>query len=201
MKAKFAAGFQNGAWTQDDKGYSIRSGYEWSRKRGTICDWHKTIWSSWAIPKQSVITWLCMHKALNVRDKLKRIGYCDDDSCVLCGNGTETHDHLFFSCEYSRLVISALEKWSNCKIPMADAIHGRASTQGTYPQKQFYGLLICSCYYMIWMQRNKCRMDMMVRRPEYVAKDIIASLNVRLKEKLRNLSIEKDKFWLSRIGF
>ncbi|XP_074278716.1 uncharacterized protein LOC141602312 [Silene latifolia] len=97
MKTKFAAGFQNGNWILDDKGYSIKSGYEWSRNREPKCQWHKTVWSDWAIPKQSVITWLCMHKALNVRAKLKRIGYTDDDSCVLCGNGVETHDHLFFS--------------------------------------------------------------------------------------------------------
>ncbi|XP_074313861.1 uncharacterized protein LOC141649059 [Silene latifolia] len=150
MKSKFAAGFQNGNWILDDKGYSIKSGYEWSRHREAICQWHKTVWSNWAIPKQSVITWLCMHKALNVRAKLKRIGYTDDESCVLCGNGVETHDHLFFSCEYSSMVLAAVEWWASCRIPRIDPIHGRVT--GTPLQKQFHSLLICSCYYTIWMQ-------------------------------------------------
>ncbi|XP_074297220.1 uncharacterized protein LOC141627923 [Silene latifolia] len=176
MKTKFAAGFQNGNWILDDKGYSIKSGYEWSRNRELKFQWHKTVWSDWAIPKQSVITWLCMHKALNVRAKLKRIGYTDDDGCVLCGNGVETHDHLFFSCEYSSMVLAVVERWSSCRISRTDPIHGRAP--GTLLQELFHGLLICCCYYMIWMQRNKVRLEMQVRHPEQIAKEIIASIFV-----------------------
>ncbi|XP_074313719.1 uncharacterized protein LOC141648911 [Silene latifolia] len=190
MKTKFAAGFQNGRWRLDDKGYSISRGYEWSRNRGPICLWHKTVWSAWAIPKQSVVAWLCMHKALNVRAKLKRIGYTDDDGCVLCGNDAETHDHLFFSCEYSNKVLAATERWANCKILRINPIHGRVP--GTQLQELYHGLLICSCYYMIWMQRNKCRMELHIKRPELIAKEIFASVNMRLKDKARILSIEND---------
>lgn len=41
------------------------------------------------VPKQSFILWMACKNKLLTREKLRRWGFIDDDSCVLCHNGVE----------------------------------------------------------------------------------------------------------------
>ncbi|XP_074266680.1 uncharacterized protein LOC141589959 [Silene latifolia] len=55
-------------------------------------------------------------KALNTRVKLLQMGVTDNDNCVLCEGGPETHCHLFTDCIYNQQVIAGLENWLQRKL-------------------------------------------------------------------------------------
>lgn len=51
-----------------------------------------------------MIAWLAIKERLNTRDRLAKFGLCADPRCVLCGINDESHNHLFFDCEFSSVV-------------------------------------------------------------------------------------------------
>ncbi|XP_074318691.1 uncharacterized protein LOC141655510 [Silene latifolia] len=96
VKDKIKDGFQKGKW-QDAKGYSIRRGYNWLRYQKPVKEW-----ANW--------------KGMNVKEKLYKIGCSPDDSCNIYGMASETHDHLFFECSYSKQILNMIEAWNGTKI-------------------------------------------------------------------------------------
>lgn len=65
--------------------YYISRVYKACRHCNHKIDWTYSIWSRYAMPKHKFITWLAMHERLQTKEKLKKIGVCDDDCCLLCG--------------------------------------------------------------------------------------------------------------------
>ncbi|XP_038996104.1 uncharacterized protein LOC120120557 [Hibiscus syriacus] len=63
-------------------------------------NWHKIIWFPAHIPKCSLISWMDIPNRLPTKDRLIRFGLEMDNSCIMCGNGLETRDHLFANCSF-----------------------------------------------------------------------------------------------------
>ena len=59
--------------------------------------WDKLIWNRLSISKHRVIGWLMINERLRTSYILVRIGVMDSNHCMLCENGLESHNHLFFS--------------------------------------------------------------------------------------------------------
>lgn len=73
--------------------------------------WAMAAWNRATIPKSRFITWLACQDRLKTKQKLMTIGVIDDDVCPIRGSQTETRDHLFFTCEFSRQCIAAIKDW------------------------------------------------------------------------------------------
>lgn len=52
--------------------------------------------------------WLALHRRLWTAERRKRHGLQDEDACALCGQESETSDHLFVACVVARQVWTAL---------------------------------------------------------------------------------------------
>ena len=63
--------------------------------------WHKVIWFSQNIPKQAFVLWLAVQNRLMTQDRIKSWGSYDMMVCSLCHNDCDSHNHLFFKCEYA----------------------------------------------------------------------------------------------------
>ncbi|XP_074305789.1 uncharacterized protein LOC141641010 [Silene latifolia] len=97
VKELMKTAYIHSQWTPDSTGYTVRHGYEWLRHTQPKKDWYNVVWNKWNVPKHAIITWLYMNKGLNVRDKLHKIGYCQEKACCICKDADETEEHLFFS--------------------------------------------------------------------------------------------------------
>ncbi|KAL9232346.1 hypothetical protein vseg_007469 [Gypsophila vaccaria] len=106
VKQKLADGYSDGVWTVQPHGYTPSGCYEWLRGSGQTQAWTDAVWNDWVIPKHQFFGWLNAQGGLRTRDRLKKIGVLEDDSCSICGQGIETREHLFLNCEYSRMVIT-----------------------------------------------------------------------------------------------
>ncbi|KAK9030733.1 hypothetical protein V6N11_032146 [Hibiscus sabdariffa] len=96
---------------------------------------------------------------LPTRDRLLGFGLEVEGDCVLCESNSETRGHIFFQCEYSKLVWQSLLQacqihrvvmdW-NRELEWASAMRGRSFDSMTFR-------LIWNCFvYSIWRERN-CR--------------------------------------------
>ena len=54
------------------------------------------------IPKARFVYQMVMLNRLKTRDRLKAISVIDDDLCPMCGEASESADHIFFRCPWSR---------------------------------------------------------------------------------------------------
>lgn len=62
-------------------------------------------------PKCLFITWLLMHEKLATCHYLLKIGVSVDPVCCLCEHESETLDHLFFECDFSKNIWNGVAGW------------------------------------------------------------------------------------------
>ncbi|XP_074292098.1 uncharacterized protein LOC141618944 [Silene latifolia] len=193
VKGMLATGFQGNHWISDARGYSINAGYQWLQSSHPHVPWYKDVWDSWNVPKQSVIGWLIQRKALNTRVKMAQLRISDNNSCVMCELGPETHAHTFSDCVYSNLVVTNIELWLQMSL---QTLPGRCSTI----RRKVWRVVRLSCWYMLWTERNKCRIDMNIRRPELLVSEIQKVAQMRIQHKLNFPIQQSDVIWITSLG-
>ncbi|XP_074299217.1 uncharacterized protein LOC141630271 [Silene latifolia] len=169
-------GYLNNCWIGDPKGYSIRSGYSWLQGQHPPVQWYQAVWDTWCVPKHSFIGWLIHHGALNTREKLFSIGVAETKQCVICERDVETHAHLFGLCEYSSRILKGVECWLQI---------GLVGPQtGSVLQRHVCHMAKMACWYYIWMERNCCRLEGVLTRPELVCTDVQRIIRARIQQLL-----------------
>ncbi|XP_074288722.1 uncharacterized protein LOC141613879 [Silene latifolia] len=180
VKESIKNDYVNAVWTDNAQGYSIRRGYDLLRTSQPAKNWASIVGNNWNIPKHSIITWITMNGGLNVKEKLFKFGCCIDDLCCLCNKATETSDHLFLYCEYSCRVRNAVECWTGRALPIVSVLlNGNRKTV----QWKVLAVILNVVYYNIRMQRNNARVNELITRPEFVAKQIETEVKRRIKFK------------------
>ncbi|KAG7549908.1 Reverse transcriptase zinc-binding domain [Arabidopsis thaliana x Arabidopsis arenosa] len=81
--------------------FSSKETWEQLRIHSPIVPWTDVVWFKEHVPRFSFITWLALLARLPTRDRLRGWGMNIPADCVLCSNGVESHEHLFFDCSYA----------------------------------------------------------------------------------------------------
>ncbi|XP_074304625.1 uncharacterized protein LOC141639376 [Silene latifolia] len=161
VKGLLESGFQNSSWIATPGSYSVGAGYQWLQGSHPHVQWYKDVWDTWILPKHSFIGWLIQKKALNTRAKLYQLGFCMSDRCILCEVGEETHEHLFGDCVYSTQVFDCIEQW------LCLRLNGPMTHYSKLQRKTCRMVRMAVCYIM-WTERNNCRMELQLRRHEHL---------------------------------
>ncbi|XP_074298552.1 uncharacterized protein LOC141629449 [Silene latifolia] len=185
-------GYQGNTWIASPGGYTVSAGYHWMQGSHPHVLWYKDVWDNWLLPKHSFIAWLIQKKALNTRGKLHRMGICLSDKCVLCEVGKETHDHLFAECGYSARVIAGVEE--RFHICFTGSTHFYSKLR-----KKTCRMARLVTFYMIWNERNICRLTLQLSRPETLVSRISQQVHNRLVCKMSTVVKDNDCDWLSRL--
>ncbi|XP_074314108.1 uncharacterized protein LOC141649313 [Silene latifolia] len=180
VKEKLKNGYEDGTWTVNPKGYTIRNGYDWLSPDHTPLDWPAIVWNNWNVPKHSMTTWLRMHEGMNVKSKLVKFGCCDDALCLLCQLQPETVDHLFNTCVYTVNIQSCLAQWCGGCFPTVNSL---IATKSDNPRWKVKVAMFNAFTYSIWYQRNNARVNDCLVRPEIVAARIEEDVRNRVKMK------------------
>lgn len=67
--------------------------------------WYSQIWFKERIPKLAFMAWLTVKDRLTTSDRLISWNILVPASCLLCLNGDESRDHLFFHCNFSKALL------------------------------------------------------------------------------------------------
>ncbi|KAK4384097.1 hypothetical protein Sango_3092200 [Sesamum angolense] len=105
-----------------------------------------------------------------------------DGQCVLCSDGSlETHDHLLFTCSYSRLCIAATRRHIRFHWPYMEWQRGiqwaTSHWRGKHVVNGAYRSLLASLVYHIWQERNIQRFQHKTRTPSIVAAIVVRKSN------------------------
>ncbi|GJS51922.1 RNA-directed DNA polymerase, eukaryota, reverse transcriptase zinc-binding domain protein [Tanacetum coccineum] len=75
--------------------------------------WHKHVWYSQCIPRHAFTAWIMIKVRLKTKDRLSKWFSVQDLTCLLCGVDNESHNHLFFLCDYSKRLWERLKPMAN----------------------------------------------------------------------------------------
>ena len=89
-------------WKFSGSKYYVTKVWEEIRPRQERVDWHRLLWTPFAIPRHIVITWMALLNKLPTMDRLAAWGLEVSGICQLCQDGMESRNHLFFGCSFSR---------------------------------------------------------------------------------------------------
>ncbi|GJY60643.1 RNA-directed DNA polymerase, eukaryota, reverse transcriptase zinc-binding domain protein [Tanacetum coccineum] len=90
----------------------------WKDVRGNsdkVC-WYNLVWHSNYIPKHTFILWLVVKKKLSTQDWMAKWFPNKNFECSLCKKEPDSHDHLFFNCDYAQKVWKKVSYNANLKI-------------------------------------------------------------------------------------
>lgn len=81
--------------------YFVKLVYEKLRGDYTGVIWDTVVWNRLSIPKHGLISSLAVQNKLQTTSKLAQFGMSANDTCLICGSHSETHQHLFLKCQFS----------------------------------------------------------------------------------------------------
>ncbi|KAJ9561158.1 hypothetical protein OSB04_006318 [Centaurea solstitialis] len=128
-------------------------------------DWHKLVWYSQGIPRHAFVLWLAIKEKLRTLDRLVAWKVRDDNICVLCHDGAESHSHLFVDCPYSKEVWIHLEGFYGV-YTLIQRMEGRVNgwsdlirelsnvKAGNSIWSVIHRLIFAAVVYFIWQERN-----------------------------------------------
>ncbi|KAL1194824.1 putative ribonuclease H protein [Cardamine amara subsp. amara] len=140
--------------------FSTKDTWNQIRTISNKVEWHKAVWFTHATPKYSFCSWLAIHNRLSTGDRMLNWNVGSSGMCVLCSNGLETRDHLFFSYTFSAEVWADLAKnvlnaryttdWPLIVTYVSDSTLDR--TQGFIARYVFQASI-----HTVWRERNARR--------------------------------------------
>jgi hypothetical protein len=89
-------------------GYSVKEGYKILLSQSQLPEksaiW-KEIWSADGLPKINIFGWQLAHNKLLTGENFLKRGFLGPFRCALCKQNSETTEHLFLKCNFSKQVL------------------------------------------------------------------------------------------------
>lgn len=191
-------GFLTQGWLHG--GYSIKKGYEWLGGDAHKVSWAPAIWNRLSLPKHRLILWLAIQGRLQTRAKLKSLGIIVEDECLLCGVHSETHEHLFYQCHYSRTVLQKMMLWVGCHSKKTDLTSLMLWILNRFPgtrfRRQVLMVVAAAVVYGIWQIRNDALWNSKVQLPDYLVKCLQDIVKLRILPLVGKKVSLVDRMWL-----
>ncbi|GKF52255.1 reverse transcriptase zinc-binding domain-containing protein, partial [Tanacetum coccineum] len=141
-----------------DGKFTIRQAYKDLCDNVEIVKWHKVIWFSQNIPKHSFILWMAVQNRLVTQDKVRKWGSFDMMACLLCKKEMDSHQHLFFQCDYSAEVWAKIKEKAGIQTTKWewDEIVEEMTTMycGNSIDSIIRRISFAADVYLIWQERN-----------------------------------------------
>lgn len=136
--------------------YQTGTIYKLIKNHAQTVPWKGAIWNSGGVPRHSFHAWLVTLNRLLTRDRLLTWGLVVPANCLLCNQGDESMDHLFFSCSFSselwihharRIEVTPSTGWN-------DSLTRMQLLPGPFWCKKLQLIVWQAVTYSIWQERN-----------------------------------------------
>jgi len=77
--------------------------YKASMRSGSTCPAYQFIWKNIATPRVKFFGWLLTKNRINCKSNLLNKRVLEEDICAICGQGSETADHLISGCSFAQV--------------------------------------------------------------------------------------------------
>jgi hypothetical protein len=100
------------SWRLTENGcYTSKSAYEVQFLGSTMSPLYKSVWKVWAPPKIKFFAWLVNQNRIWTADRLAKRGWPNCGLCPLCKRCTESVDHLFVHCRFTKRLWERVKEW------------------------------------------------------------------------------------------
>ncbi|KAL0282341.1 UNVERIFIED_CONTAM: hypothetical protein Sangu_2956900 [Sesamum angustifolium] len=145
------------SWKFYDGSFTTSADYALFHLPGPKVSWSSLLLGPFKIPKNCFIIWLAIMGRLSTLDKPWLHNICGN--CILCLDGVpETHDHLFFTCSFSRRCLTIIRQQISLPWPHRDWQRGvqwaSSRWRGKHVVSAAFRSLLASLVYDIWQERN-----------------------------------------------
>lgn len=129
--------------------------------------------------------WLATMGRLHTMDRLYRFGVVQNSTCVLCSSFEESHDHLFFECDFAKVIWQSISsmvpirwpslswgvflRWAVIKLRRIDD-----------PFSAVARIALAASVYFIWYERNRRVFDNCSISTDGVIEEIVETIRCRL---------------------
>ncbi|XP_071708702.1 uncharacterized protein [Rutidosis leptorrhynchoides] len=186
---QFSEGCDILLWRSNDGSlspFSVARMWDVLRLRAIEVEWHSIVWYSQCIPRHSFIVSLLMGRKLKTQDRLMAWELRSDYAvvCPLCSLVMDSHDHLFFSCPFSKQVWTHMVAFT-CLSPSCSAwenITQQLIQFGSRRMVRFIvaKLVFAACLYFIWQERNSRMFGKRVRSTDQLCEVIRSTVRLKL---------------------
>ena len=128
------------------------------REKSNIVNWANLVWFSQCIPRHSFMVWLVIHGRLKTQDIMGVWEKRDDMVCVFCKSRPDSHNHLFFECDFPCKVwnevkcLVKLDLAPNLWSDIQKYILRRPINKSIWSIMQ--RLVVGASIYFLWQERN-----------------------------------------------
>ena len=146
-------------WTIEGKvwlKYQTGTIYKLLKNHAQTVPWKGAIWNSGGVPRHSFHAWLVTLNRLPTRDRLLSWGLAVPATCLLCNQGDESRDHLFFSCSFSSelWIHHARRTETTPSTGWNDSLNRMQSLPGRPWRRKLQLIVWQAVIYSIWQERN-----------------------------------------------
>ncbi|XP_049364125.1 uncharacterized protein LOC125828845 [Solanum verrucosum] len=138
--------------------YNVSRVYLQIRGRMEKVGWRSLAWKNVGSPKWLFILYLAVMGRLATKDRLAKWGIVQIQTCHLCQQENEDHDHLFFKCSYAAEVWTSILKWKginkNTKNWMEEIQWASKCMKGQNGKTMVYRMALENTVYCIWLECN-----------------------------------------------
>lgn len=110
------------------------------------------------MPKQAFILWMACKGELLTKVELRNWGCIYDDSCILCGNGGEDEQHLFFQCKFTKKIWEEVKRRNGISRSNGSWVEELSNAIKEGEGDTFVARIRCLSWaamvYFIWQERN-----------------------------------------------
>ncbi|GJV34630.1 RNA-directed DNA polymerase, eukaryota, reverse transcriptase zinc-binding domain protein [Tanacetum coccineum] len=182
-------------WVDNDgNDRSFSTNNVWKDVRGTSekVNWCKLVWHTNCIPKHSFILWLAAKKKLCTQDRLAKWYPNRTFECSLCQKGLDSHDHLFFNCDYTQKFWSLVCDIAKIKFSKASWDDNLNEMSKGCEKQNVWVVIRKLCFgaaiYYIWHERN----SRLFNNCKKEAADLFASMMEEIKARLVSITVKES---------
>lgn len=167
-----------------------------------IVHWSKLVWFSQSIPRHSFILWLAISEKLRTQDRMVFGSPIANLKCAFCHDQVDSHEHLFFQCEYPLSVWNELKQMTrldhapNCLQDLIGYFQRIPINKSIWSVLQ--RLVLGAVVYYVWQERN-LRIFQSKSRPKddlcKLIKEVVRLRCLSLKIKSSKQSLEAADIW------
>ncbi|PKU64698.1 hypothetical protein MA16_Dca017640 [Dendrobium catenatum] len=160
-------------------------------------NWAKFVWTKGYALRYACYVWMALQSKLKTADQLIFRGISVSAACSFCASNRESHSHLFFECDFSFNIITAL-------FPVMKSFYLRPNLLQVYDflssirdfnkiDVQFCFLVISILVYWIWRERNGRKFSSLRRNNIELLRVIIHAIRAKVIN-WKHYDRLKDKF-------
>lgn len=186
--------------------FKFKDIWEEIREKNTEVIWSDVVWSKSIPPKMAHTLYKAIMRKLPTKDRLKKWKILDDSKCNFCCIEEETHDHIFFDCEFSKRIWNTqkcrlqLNKCATNLKEELEYLHSRSHLSDLMKEIGKIGLAVS--LWFIWKERNGRTFENKKQDTLTITKLInreIATVIGRIPTKKLTIASEQEKQLLEKL--